>query len=128
MSRQRICVALKGRTGRFYDPQTGFRIKLNEEKELVYPLGELTRQCLNAGGLVLLTPTNNPPQVSPGIISETQPGLLDAEQVEAVIKPVQQDEYEYMPVYELRSLAKARGIKLSRKDTAQTIRAKLRAL
>jgi hypothetical protein len=122
--RQRIYVALKGRTGRFYDPQTGFRIKLNEERELVYPLGDLTRQCLNAGGLVLLPPTDNPPSESPGIISETQPGLLDGPKA----KPATQDEYAYMPVQELRSVAKRKGVKLSRSDNAQSIRAKLRAL
>ena len=127
--RKRIYVQLKGTSGRFYDPATKFRIKLDEVKELQYPLGELTRQWLNAGGLIIAPLTNLPPEESPGVISETetQPELLSVPEIEQVIKPPDHDKYDYMDVRSLRALAKQQGIKLSRTDTAQRIRTKLRA-
>lgn len=125
--RQRIQVRLKDPSGRFYDPETKFRIKLKETKQLEYPLGALTRQSLNAGGLVIAN-IETPPQKPSDVVSteEAQPGLLSVPEIEAAIKPPDYDDYSYMQVYELRTLAKSKGIKLSRKDTAQTIRAKLR--
>lgn len=125
MSRQRIYVRLKGKGGRFYDPATKFRIKLDEVQELTYPLGELTRQWLNAGGLVI-EPTNTlPPQEAPGIISK-QPDMINVNKIEQSIKLPEHDEYSYMSVIKLRGLAKKRRIKISRTDTAEIIRNKLR--
>ena len=125
--RQRIQVRLKDPSGRFYDPETKFRIKLKETKQLEYPLGALTRQSLNAGGLVIAN-IETPPQKPSDVVSteEAQPGLLSVPEIEAAIKPPDHDEYSYMQVFELRALAKSKGIKLNRKDTAQTIRMKLR--
>lgn len=130
MSRQRIFVRLRGSGTRFYDPATKFRIKLDEVKELVYPLGDMTRQWLNAGGLVIDPINNLPPQEAPGVnlIIDTQPDLLSVNEIEQTIKPSGHDEYDYMAVYELRSVAKSKGVKLARTDTAQAIRAKLRQL
>lgn len=126
--RKRIFVGLKGKAGRFYDPVTKFRIKLDEVKELQYPLGELTRQWLNAGGLTIAPLSTLPPQEPPGVISQsdTQPELLNIPEIEQTIKPAEHDELDYLPVQKLRGLAKSKGIKLSRSDTAQTIRLKLR--
>lgn len=128
MLRQRIYVKLRGSGARFYDPVTKFRIKLDEVKELVYPLGDMTRQWLNAGGLVIEPTDNLPPKESPGVIStdNAQPELLSVDGIEQTIKPPSHDEYDYMAVYQLRAAAKTRGIKLNRTDSAQTIRAKLR--
>lgn len=131
MSRQRIFVRLKDKTGRFFDSKTKFRVKLDEVKELVYPLGDATRECLNAGGLVITpeTPTLPPPE-STGIIStDIQPGLLstaEIDEVERAIKPPTKDQYDYMGIQDLRQRAKNRGIKLSRTDSAAAIRYKLR--
>mgnify|MGYP000894048751 CR=1 FL=1 len=126
MSSKRIIVKLKNSMGRFYDPQTKFRIKLKEEKELAYPLGDMTRQWLNAGGLVITTSLlKSPPDKPASILSETeQPELLSS--VEQEIKPPRNDEYDYMSVQQLRKAAKDRGIKLARTDSAEKIRRKLR--
>lgn len=126
--RKRIFVGLKGKTGRFYDPVTKFRIKLDEVKELQYPLGELTRQWLNAGGLIIAPLSTLPPQEPPGVISEkdSQQELLSVPEIEQAIKPPDHDKFDYMDVRSLRALAKKQGVKLSRTDTAQRIREKLR--
>lgn len=131
MSSKRIIVKLKNSMGRFYDPQTKFRIKLKEEKELAYPLGDMTRQWLNAGGLVITTSLlESPPDKPASILSKTeQPELLSSveiDKVEQEIEPPRNDEYDYMSVQQLRKAAKDRGIKLARTDSAERIRRKLR--
>lgn len=125
---QRIRVQLKDTTGSFYDSQTGFRIKRDEVRELKYPLGHLTRQWLNAGGLIIAPLSTLPPQEPPGVISEkdSQQELLSVPEIEQAIKPPDHNKFDYMDVRSLRALAKKQGVKLSRTDTAQRIREKLR--
>lgn len=52
-------VRLRLGAGMFHDPDTGFRIKTNEEKPLPEPIGDLTRRWLNAGGLVFCEPVES---------------------------------------------------------------------
>ena len=47
-------VKLADRSGIFYDPETGFRVQRAQVVELAEPVGRLTREWLNGGGLVIV--------------------------------------------------------------------------
>jgi hypothetical protein len=88
-----MLVKLKA-NGMFFDSETGFRIVYGEVKELPNKKGHLTRQALNAGGLVVVkTP---PPQTTPTIkidepeyIPETIPEpVVEQLQETVVVEPV----------------------------------------
>lgn len=71
-------IAIKSKTGMFYDPETRLRIHGDEIKEVKH-IGYLTRQRLNSGGLVIVD--------SPTELVE-----------EVVVKPVVETPKEKQPV------------------------------
>lgn len=118
---QRTMVRLADATGRFYDQETKFRIKLDEVKELLYPIGQATRQSLNAGGLIIV---KDSPQ--PGAFPSDGDQFMAIE-TDPVVSPVEvlKEKLSHMTIQELRKYASDAGVKCSRFDKSFEIRSKI---
>jgi|GEM_PF-4929375 len=70
---EKVCLSNPGT--QFTDPETGFRIKLNEIKPLSEPIGKKTREWLNEGGLKFVKEkvAFAPPSPAQGVAKEAAP-------------------------------------------------------
>lgn len=129
-------VKLKDPSGMFVDHETGFRVKLREEKPLEEPIGRLTREWMNAGGLVLVKHVEKTVSADemPEESSQMEPlgdatpldGEEDVSTPSPSLPPLPDEEVlRSMKAADLRKLCKSRGIQTKRWDTVNVLVKKL---
>jgi len=77
-------IKLKDPSGMFRDPATGQTVIKGEEADLIEPVGRLTQDWLNAGGLLLVNPDKKPlapklPPAEDGNVTDEGSALLDSD-------------------------------------------------
>lgn len=110
----------KDQTGSFVDPETGWRITLDEVRLLQEPAGHLTQLRMNAGGLVPVpAPTGADPSVEEEPDCDPEPVVVEEEQA-----PI---DLGQLSIEELRAMCQSRGLKYSNRSNRHVLILKLGA-
>ena len=114
-----VFIRLGNESGFFVDPETGFSLRVKQEKPLPDNLGKRTRDWLSGGGLIKFN------RERPSTSSSKAEGESDQTQTTEELQQTENNfekQFEGLSVSDLRKLCKDVGLSYSRKqDRAELI-------
>jgi len=108
-----VFIRLGNESGFFVDPETGFSLRVKQEKPLPDNLGKRTRDWLSGGGLIKFN------RERPSTSSSKAEGESDQTQTTEELQQTENNfekQFEGLSVSDLRKLCKEVGISYSRKQ------------